>query len=777
MKIRNFITLCILFSALPAAAVEAVLSASPRRPVAGEPFTLELTVDSDRQFTRQLPSVPGLQISGSFSSNSLRRNIINGQVSVTAVYGMRAVAEKPGKVLIPPVTLDFGGEKVKTNSLELLVRDPASLPAGEKLSATLSITPSRPVYAGETLRADLEIFVPSPWQLRGIGNIVPENFADALFLTGKENFVQSSSLHRTGNGSAIELAGIFQVQSDGTFVPQCRLIVQLIKGSSDFFFGPPPENRTLIARSKTPLVVLPVPPAPAGTLNTRLTGKWQITGKVSKKEIKAGDIAEITLRFSGDQPTAFFRPPALEIPEARVYPPESKPENRNQVFTVKYPFVAMKPGSYRPELKLAVFDPEKKDFQIFTPDLSYQVLPNAALTVPPVSSAGTPSRPEVPEVAPGTKFTPLTLEVPGKTVDVPLWRNNLFSAAIALILIFAGLLIHLLPRKRDEKKKILRRELRELAGQIRKTSVSAAFREQGIAPLAEALNLSSGATLADLAGKMSDPELKEFLYGLEQRDFIPGHVPAEESRQIRQKMLKLIRKVMLWAAVLLLPSLNAAEFTAAKNAFDSGDFATASSLFAELADRNADQVDPALFYDLGCAGYMQENYPEAALYFTRAVLLDPQNRTFRQARQLAAGYLPEPHSDYENRYGFLRPDQYILLALWLIVPVVWIWVFRRKIPGGRIIAAVILLLALTAVGAGWQLLRTTYSCDRAMIVTRDAMLCSVPVRSGGREIRLPGGTGVVIREEKGDFYRVENADFSGWMEKRCVKRLFPYRFR
>ena len=248
------------------------MSASPSRPVAGEVFALELTVNSSENFSWKVPEISGLRVSRNFNSTSTRHTVINGKAEISAVYGLSAVAEKPGKLIIPPLTLDFNGKKVVTNSLQLLIRDPASLPDAEKFSAVLHITADRKVYVGETLRAGLELFVPHPWQLQRLNSITVENFAGGIFFNGKGsgNFSQTSPLYRRNGGIAGEFAAVFQVQESGEFTPECRITLQVSKGGGDFFFGPPPEIRQIVAVSPRKLQVLPLPPVPEGVVDTLL---------------------------------------------------------------------------------------------------------------------------------------------------------------------------------------------------------------------------------------------------------------------------------------------------------------------------------------------------------------------------------------------------------------------------------------------------------------------------------------------------------------------------
>ncbi|MBR7130496.1 MAG: BatD family protein [Lentisphaeria bacterium] len=776
MKLKTVFATGLSLLIFPLAAIEAVLSASPSRPVAGEVFALELTVNSSENFSWKVPSIPGLRVSRNFNSTSTRHTVINGKAEISAVYGLSAVAEKPGKLIIPPLTLDFNGKKVVTNSLQLLIRDPASLPDAEKFSAVLHITPDRKVYVGETLRAGLELFVPQPWQLQRLNSITVENFAGGIFFNGKGsgNFSQTSPLYRRNGGTAGEFAAVFQVQESGEFTPECRITMQVSKGGGDFFFGPPPEIRQIVAVSPRKLQVLPLPPVPEGVVDTGLVGKWQVSGKISKSEFKAGDIAEVILTFRGEDPTMGFRAPELDIPGARVYPAEVKKNSSGTLITVKYPFVAVKAGDYKLQLDPAVFDPETGKYISRKLSFAYRVKVNPAL------SASSPA-PQYPSAHPAeteveaVKYTPLPLVKPGKAVKLPLWRNNL---AAVIIFFAAGLLAaaaSLLNIPRNKDKKQLKRQLRQLMKNIRSSGDPGKLLLDGKLPLiAEAIGLPPGSTLQNIAEKVDDPEVKNYLCDLDKSAFMPGAKSGSITPEIRKKLLSFLSKMAVLTIFAGVFALDAADFSAIQNDFDNARYPAAVDSLNKMLAVSKDQVDPALICDLGCIDYMQGNYPEAYCRFTQAKLLAPQNSFYRRAAAMAAEKLPvKVTAGAAEYFGFMRPDQYLLSASILLAAAGVLLLMRRRIGGTGTAAAVLAALAVSCIViCVWQD-RTTYASNRAIVTGRNAFLHSIPAAEGGRQTPLAAGIMVLIREEKGGFCRVENADISGWVSCEYLTRTFP----
>lgn len=762
-------------------AVTAVLSTSPARPVAGEVFMLEITVDSTEQFSLQLPETSGIKISRNFSSNSMRQNIINGKMSVQAVYGLQALAETPGKKIIPPFTLDFNGKKVKTNSLELIIRDPATLPAQEKLNAVMTIEPERKLYPGKTVRVNLELTVPFQWNLRGISNITVNDLADAVPITigNREGvFTQSSRLIRRSSGYYLELTGLFQLQKSGTFDPSCQITMQLNKaGEDDFFFSPPPQKRVVTAKFAKKLTVTPLPDLPGGMINTGLTGSWKVDGKLSKKTLRTGDIAEITLDFNGSMPTLNFNAPELTIPDARIYPPEVKKADNLRRFTVKYPFVALKPGDFRITLALAVFDPEKGVYEKQNVDLAYQVKLN-----PDLPSAPVPSLPATPELAqtPAVKaeLVPFPVQVPGKTVKLPLIRNIGKWLIIPAILLAALIITILVSRKkRSPEANRNRQELKKLIREIQNSGdPGKILKESGAAVIARSLSLPSGATFNDIADAVENDDrlLGQFFRQLETEMFAPAKETFSGNAALCDRITAFLKKLLIFIIFFAGISLSAAPFDEGKAAFDKGDYRQSAVKFSEALNKSG--ADPALFYDLGSCYYMLGNYAKAYLLFSRSALLEPANSSFHEAVKKSAAKLSTlpPESNFLlEKAGICRPDQWIGIALILVTIAFWIIYLRKKVPAGIIMAVIMLILALTTTALAISQAATTYSPARAMVVTPKAVLRSIPASSGGTSAAIPAGTEVFIKESNGNYFRVENPDTSGWIEKSEIERFLP----
>lgn len=758
-------------------ALTAQLSVSPARPVAGEVFTVEITVDSTERFSLQLPEIKGLKISRSISSNSVNQSIVNGKSTVEAVYGLQALAETPGKVTVPPFTLDFNGKKVVTNALEITIRDAATLPAGEKTGLIMTIEPERTLYVGETVAVNLELIIPGEWRLQSIGNINITGVADAIAVSGfnsKGIFARRSGF--SNRAGLMDISGVFQLQKGGEFYPAAKVQINVSKaGEDDFFFAPPPQRKLLSAKMDKKITVLPLPEAPENAVNTRLTGNWKISGSLSKNELKAGDIAEITLEFTGKMPTVGFRAPELKITDARIYPPEVTAGAQNRRFTVKYPFVALKAGNYKVAFDLAVFDPEKGVYDLNKIALSYKVTAN-----PEMAASAAPALPEeekTVKAAPvSAELVPYPLAAPAGTVKLPLMRNITPYLLIPAAVVAALLITIAASRKKsDPEKNQKRRKLKKIINEINSSGNAArTLLKAGSTEIAQALDIPAGASFSDIADTVEkdDRLLAQFFRQLEAGQFAPDSTLPAENELLRSRVTAFLKKLLIFVVISAGVTLSAVTFEDGKKAFDSGNYKESVKLFTQLIEENG--ADPAVYYDLGSSYYMLKNHTAAYLNFTRASLLAPANPHYRAAAEAAAEKLPAETVNapwWQRCTDMCRPDQWIFLALTLAALACWGVYLRKRLPGGMTTSAVLLILAAVMTGAAAAQSMTNYSPDRAIVTEKNALLRSVPASSGGMSATLPEGTELFIMEKSGSYYRVENESLSGWIDKSNVERF------
>lgn len=756
------------------------ITVTPSEPAPGEVFQIQIHVDRAGEPEFTLPSIPGLQISRRINSTSSRTSIINGKREQKFIYGLNARAAKPGKYTIAPVDITVKGEKSTTRAVEFTVYEPdGKNNSGNRPQAQLVFIPSRPVYAGETVHAVLRLQVPPDFNLRDM-KIQEQGFGDAVFDILGKNRQRWRQLpgRRTG---MYEFAATFQMPRSGKFTPVCELLLQtVVQDRSDpfggFFSMGQIREIPVSAAGKT-LQVLPLPEAPADTVNTGLIGNWQIAMSVpGNKTFKTGEVAELTLDITGNAPLKNFHAPQLTLPDARIYPPEV--QVRPNGCSVKYIFVPLVPGTRDIRQTFAVFDPEKGLYRKELCSVSCQILPGNV----PVPAGKTPlSAAPVPEkVAAKVQDFPVYPLPPGGSVTLPLWENQktwiiLFTLAGAVMLT-VSFLYHCFG-KCDPEKREYRRRMQKFSASLKcADDINEFFRQHGVTEIAAATGLPAGATAKDIAEKLDDPELRNFFLRLNSSGFRPGN-PGDTGAEpdVRKKLLQLIKKTL--AILLMFAALPVwGGFHQGRDAFDRGDYTQAKEYFRQMI--NPDAPDPYSVYNFGCPQYMLGDYPRATLAFEQALLMNPGDARLKAAYHDALAKLPGiPEPDDGSLTAFIssvrdrfRPDHYLLAASILFALFGFGSLFRQ-LPWKKSIMTAVATAMLLCLFAAWSQTWHRYSPDRARIIAARAELHRLPAGSGSVAGIIPGGSEVTIAEKSGNWVRIILPDASGWVKASEVQEV------
>src|ERR1043165_8312468 len=146
-----------------------------------------------------IPQIPGLQVVGGVSSSVNSTFTPEGMTSATS-YGVNLLAQKPGDITIPALSVEIDGQKLQSQPLHLKVLQNDPNAPTQDLSdrlAFLSLSlPKQELYVGEVLPVELRLY------LRG--DVVNINNAQIPPLRGDgftvSKFVQGEKyVRRVGN--------------------------------------------------------------------------------------------------------------------------------------------------------------------------------------------------------------------------------------------------------------------------------------------------------------------------------------------------------------------------------------------------------------------------------------------------------------------------------------------------------------------------------------------------------------------------------------------------
>jgi len=225
-------------------------------------------------------------------------------------------------------------------------------------------------------------------------------------------------------------------------------------------------------------------------------------------------------------------------------------------------------------------------------------------------------------------------------------------------------------------------------------------------------------------------------------------------------------------------------FSSANAAFSGGEFEAAYSAYQSLLEDG--HLSAPLLYNLGNTCYRLKQFGEAALWYERALTLDPG---FKEARQnlrflrRSSGSLQFVGRESPSLTAPFKRDTLIRLATaggWLAALGFAAALTLRLGSGIRtslwIASSLLTLLALLA--AAGLFLKHRDRADlatQAIVVAKDAKAFTAPTRAAGKVIDLPPGSQVASLSKRGNWHYIDlPGDLRGWVPDEAVSPLWPY---
>lgn len=829
MRKRLFAVLLFILLPVLTFANDAIqISFRPSRPEAGESVyvTISATLQSRNRPELVLPDLSGkAKWNYNMRSDGSQMSITNGTPRVTYRFVRQLQTTAAGKLEIPPFKVRSGNQELVSAATVLEILPPGSRKpdknAPPKPFGKLSSFPERPLRPGEKINLNLELFIPENYQLLDLAMSSLENTGNAILLKDRRTGTAIQQLPAyTANIKDHEFNVYpFKITArtagSGEFFPEAVLnlsLREIRQASSDGFgddifdsffrtssrFGRP-ESVTLTLKDSAGFKVLPLPELPAGVFDPGISGKWEMSAKLNSAVCRSGEITELEITLSpqsgsADADSTLLKAPQLDFPGFRVYPPETIRKD-GKVF-IRYALIPLSPGEKTLSFKLGSFDPVSGKWDISAFTLPLAVTPGAVNQTPqtekksaarPVAEALRQAPENSNSLLPGLHYLKSDDR---KWVDIPLIKNSIlwislfFGGGVLLLVIdwFIRRFGKNFSRNRLIRRRELRKKVREISRELKKGDDPVSVIEKyGISEIAELCGLPAGSTAQDIAEKIDDPELKEFFARIANTGFLPGNVMMyDSSDHILEKLLKFLKKITLSVAIIWISF----SLSGGIAAYNSGDFRKADVEFKRQL-RN-DRLSPALLYNLGCTAFQLGDLPEARVWFTRALRLDPGDAETAANLRIVEEKL-QLYSEKESsgltgqlialRDSLFRPDQYLVLAAAGFFLICLIAVLRNS--GGTLwrwcSAAAILFLMLITLLAALEQSESSYSANSLIITGKNVEIRSLPVENSGTVIKKinPGGDAVLI-EKRNSWFRINTGDTEGWIREDQAKRVFPY---
>jgi tetratricopeptide (TPR) repeat protein len=773
------------FAATPIASAETISRLSSRFLTRGEQALLEVCISgASPSSIPQIPNIPGVKIAS--TNRGARTRLLPGR-KLEYVFEFLVTSYEIGNFTIPSIEVYAGGMPSKTEPLEFSVFNPDELKWSEaviggrsvRYASAFKVMNNQP-YDGETIPIEIKLFVPRDLLVEDWG--IPDFTRDGLTcwrfqpsqMRGNVNLLgvpcvsvaYPSTLTATRSGSI------------GIGPASIRLVTtQMVL---DGF----PRRVTLETNVSVPELRLNARPlpvnAPEGFENA--VGNFNISATVNQTEVTEGDPIPVEIIVSGSGNLDTVRPPKLIDPLGwKIYDasPSLRGDERRELSgqTVFQQFMRpLELKSALPGFKLVYFDPKKQSYEtVTTAPTPLQMKPAPqntqapALGTPP-TAANTPVE-RMTDIL-GIIDSPNTVQASGE--KFPYWLLHAIAGCVAAILAIKAIAMRLrLRHPHDPAKKQRHKELKEL--ERMKTGDRISFL------------LAAGHFIERQLGNQHTPELQAILAERDAECFKPKPPSTPIDRSQRDSILKTLRKAALASLALAMlgatPRADAADI--AKTAYETARYSEAAKLWIESAPYES--LTPDVLYNIGNACYRGNSPGNAALYYRRALNLDPHHAEARQNLRFIErkyGSITINRPAFQTTLARISIDTWknlLWASLWISTLSLLTITATKRSSSARYFATVGLILgpmlAFCATLA-WR----AYPKDgefakdklQAVVIHENATLHSEASRTSPEVIDAPPGSLCTILHQSGRWSYVGFATKTrGWIPTDMIEKILP----
>ena len=728
----------------------------------------------------------------------------------------------------------IGAETVKTTAADGVKRPLKDM----LFAKAVILSEGRDFYVGEEVPIEIRLYLmrglnanPTAWPKFNVENIIFRNYKNNQ---QDKRFAQPLQSSENINGrifNVLKFRTAFRAIVAGKMSLTARIKCEVQVPDQrrrrsrswfdDDFFGRRSRrrfNQTVNASFPT-INIKSLPPVPDTALSLGLVGNWYVDFSVIGDEFKVGEPFTLKMEIKGMGTLETLTAPRLKIPGFRIYRPEV---DKGLVTTVgsskavvKYVIIPTEPGKKMLDVAFSVFLCPKEKYEIFRCDRQLEIaksdnpsVTNGGVYLDTNSQGDESYTPKVKKNRPAPGLHYQKSAASGE-LELPLYLNYLW---LYIVLGLGGPLLLLLVELRHRHRQklisdpLLQRKLQAQSGRgkVIKAINSAtsddldnAINQVAVPYLNALLGLPPGTTASALADKVKSPELAKCLKSTGHSSYMPGGDIMNKS-ELKKTLLKALRKMSVIALFLLL-SLNSfatdnkankliklplsiSSNSQALTAYDNGEFRlTAEYYYKQLAHQTS---DPALLYNLGNCFSRMEDYPRAAVCYERARLLNPDDNDILEnlnyvRRKLFLPQLGTTSNPVElilHVRNQLRPDQWLALAgaVWFVIFVAI--ALRRYYSRAKLISMMLgycLILALFVTAAISQYC-SSYSDERAIIISKMVKMYSLPSIKNAREIsRVGGGASVEVLERRINWVYIRHDNCEGWVNVNELATIAP----
>lgn len=778
--------------------------------------------------------VPQLRLPAGWSSagNVSTQNeisIVNGLQSITVRFSWAVTCAQEGTYTLPAQDVPVGQRTLKTNEVQVEVKQGAQPPApdGPSQDQNNGLGALEPIlqmrmdktefYQGEIVPVHATLYLPRAMQLRRLGLIEVEKSDLAI-----QRFPQQADQSlETLNGQryvALAFRSSLSALKPGKMKvgpAKTELIVDVpLRGGGGFPFGftPTDERKVTVKAVSIPITVLPLPAEGRPPGFSGAVGDFTMTATASVTEASVGDPVAVDVMIQGQGNFDAIEAPKLsEAAGWKTYPSkrysvDTGDPNTADLMNRKLGFntilVPEKVMAEIPAFEFSFFSPRTKQYvHLRSAAIPIQIKASANASAPAAAGSTSTAGPQAPPPPPAPEaditdiLMPVAPTASFATAAVPLLSDQRFLMANAALFVAFLALIGFTLWQRIELK---RRESPDFALAQRWQEVAA----PGLSE-AEFYRRAVHYVLKTSPGPLPE-SVHPIFAAYEALNFAgPGAGTQPVDGAKRAEVLALLKKLPRSAppartsaaavvALLLCAMASAAQaapqddYQAAAQALEKSDFATAQKLGEKLVREG--NVGPEVFTLLGHAAYKLGQPGMAAVWYQRAQVFPAAAPEIRQnLRHIGEKihFFTFERNAWLERVGFWMSSNAWLLCsaagAWLAIFCVTFLVLGLRPPfqGWAIAFLVVGLLACAGGVVGFKARPGFQDLQSlAFVIAPNAQAHTAATAISGSVIAVPPGSVVRTLYARGNWSYVEipqmGEPLRGWLAAGQLAPWWPY---
>lgn len=782
----KYLILLTVFMLIPInGAIGAVIKVQfdPANPIAGEVTFMDIIADGVIEPSgTSLPTIVGLKWQQGFT-RSIRKST-EGYLQQVIRYSF--VVKKAGRIVIAPMMINVGKEQVSTkphflNTYQKSKQVDLSAYVFAKIRYPQNYLP----VVGQQISLIVDVYYRDGLDVKSIENTDPvvtncilighQQLGDVSLevLNGVRYHVSSSEL--TFQALSASPASVRLLNTVSATVPVKKNgDTSTIDESIFSGYKNPFARYERVEYQLDPLDIIveakPLPKNLNPSFFTRLIGEWKFDLALDHVPLLNQPLT-LALTAQGRGVVTDFRPPPIELPQFRVFPPEvhySLTAEGEHLVTANYILIPLSAGEIRLKLDCHHYSLSEKAYKYFS------VSQGISVSAPSVELVGRRYK-KIGDIM------PLQREM-HTTVSLPL-RRNIYSPAGVIFTVFTIIIFGLrylkhrhilLGNQKKVTRKIVLKQRRLMLKDLRRVKdsdlgylLNESIREN----ICIAHGLAVGSTATELRGYVDD-ELVEILLDAENNMYSP--VESGFAGSIRRNtIVRLVKRglCILCALFLTLSNTFATDrLHTGINAYAAGDFESALNVFYTSLDLT--EPSPALLYNIGNCLFKMGDFAGAEAYYEHTLLVDPRNSDAKKNLRIVKKKIlprgrPSISNDMKKARDLLRPDEWVLVTILSLLVLIVSLYLKNGLS-----AYVSLIVSIISIALCASQLATNYDGRLYRVKGASAMYSLPSVSAAQLPFKLSQGENVTVQRNARGWCYVSGTSGRGWVRDNALSSLY-----